>query len=121
MGRMSSDNEIQALRRANRDLDHFLARFSRAAVLGTDEEVTALLQVQRTLTSIGGLLKQDIQQSDDDDVQNELAIYRANLIKLRRELADLQDSAAACKARLFARQEKLAAAQAWCAASRDTR
>lgn len=119
MGCLTGENEIHLLRRANMDLDRFLARFSRAAVLGTEEEVTALLHLQRTL-AIGGLLKQDIQHSSDDNVQSELAIYRANLIKLRRELAELQNSAEECKVRLFARQKQLHAAQAWCAASRDT-
>jgi hypothetical protein len=121
MERMNSENELELLRRANLQLDRFLVRFARAVVLGTDEEVEAILQVQRTLESVGGLLKQDIQRSKDEDVQSELAIYRANLIKLHRELAQLQDSAAGCQARLFARQKHLHAAQAWCTASRATR
>lgn len=121
MERMNNGNELELLRRANLRLDHFLVRFARAAVFGTDEEVEAILEVQRTLESVGALLKQEIQRSKDEDVQSELAIYRANLIKLRRELAELQDCALSCQARLFARQKHLHAAQAWCAASRTTR
>lgn len=118
---MNGGNELGLLRRANLRLDRFLMHFARAAVLGTDKEVEAVLEVQRTLESVGALLQQDIQHSNDEEVQSELAIYRANLIKLRRALAELQDAAISCRARLFARQKHLQAAQAWCAVSRATR
>lgn len=118
---MKNDSELHQLRHANLQLDRFLTRFSRAAVLGTDEEVTAVLQLERTLRSVGVLLKQGVQRSQNGEVQSELAIYRANLIKLRRELAELREAASVSQARLFARQKHLHAAQAWCAASRATR
>ena len=121
MERMNSRNECELLRGANQQLDRFLMRFAPAAVSGTKEEVEAILQLQRTLKSVGALLRHDVQHSQDGEVQSELAIYRANLIKLRRGLAALQDSAASCQARLLARQRHLNAAQAWCVASQTTR
>jgi len=118
MERMNRDTCLELLRRANAHLEHFFLRFSGAPVLGTNEEVDALLQVERTLHSVGALLKGGLQETKDRETQDELASYRANLLRLRRELAIMQDSAAGCRARLFARQKHLHAAQAWCAASR---
>lgn len=114
---MNIENCLDLLRRANARLENFFARFSGAPVLGTDEEVEALLQVERAMRSIGTLLGKGLEESKDAETQQELARYRAHLLRLRRELAIMQDSAAGSRARLSARQKHLHAAQAWCAAS----
>ncbi len=120
MERMTTDTRLDLLRRANARLANFFARFSGAPVLGTTEEVEALLQVERTLHSVRALLDGGMGESKDRETQEELARYRAHLLRLHRELAIMQDSAVGCQARLFARQKHLQAAQAWCAASRET-
>jgi hypothetical protein len=120
MERMNPDTRLISLRRANEQLASFFARYANAPVVGTSEEVEALVQVERTLKSVRALLKTGFQHTTDDEARKELAVYRGNLIRLRHELAILQDSAIGCRARLFARHEHLHAAQAWCAASRDT-
>ena len=53
-------------------------------------------------------------------VRDELARYRANLVRLHHELAVMQNAAMGCRARLSERHKHLHAAQAWCAASRAT-
>jgi hypothetical protein len=121
MESMNPDTRLNVLRSANAQLANFFGRYSGAPVLGTKEELAALLQVERTLRSVGALLKQGVQESEDRETRDELIIYRANLVRLQRELGDMQDSALASRARLFARQKHLHEAQAWCAASRDTR
>jgi hypothetical protein len=121
MERMNTAGHLDFLRRANVHLENFFARFSGAPVLGTNEEVEALLRVERALHSVRALLDGGLKETSDHETQNELARYRANLLRLRRELAMMQDSAAGCQARLFVRQKHLHAAQAWCAASRATR
>ena len=120
MERMNSEISLSLLRCANSDLQDFFARFSGAPVLGTHEEVEALMQVERALRSVGALLDGALEDSADQQMQEELASYRDNLLRLRRELAVMQDSAASCRSRLFTRQRHLHAAQAWCAASRTT-
>ncbi len=119
MDSLNHDNELILLRHANRHLHRFFARFSEAPVLGTEEEVAELLQLERTLHSISSLLN-DLQKRKDRAIHDELAIYRANLLRLRDELTNMQDSALACQGRLLARQKHLHAAQAWCAAARVT-
>ena len=119
MGRLDTSERLELLRRANARLRQFFERFSGAPVLGTDEEVEALLQVERSLQSIGALLGEGrLQKSDDSETREEVFRYRANLVRLRDELATMQQSAAGCRARLDSRQKHLHAAQAWCAASR---
>ncbi len=120
MGRVGNDDALELVRRANAQLERFFGRFAGAAVMGTDEEVDALLQVERTLQSVSAVLDQGLPKSQDPEVRRNLAHYRENLIHLRDELARMQESAAGCRARLYARQKHLHAAQAWCAASRAT-
>jgi hypothetical protein len=118
MGRLDANESLELLRRANGHLGRFFERFSSAPVMGTDEEVAALLQLARALQSIGALLDGRLQASADQQIRQELAHYRENLVHLRNELARMQESAASCRARLDSRQKHLHAAQAWCAASR---
>ncbi len=118
MGRIDNTAHVELLRRANAHFSQFFARFTGAPVLGTDEEVEALLQVERTLQSVRVLLDGRLQQSTDSEVRDQLTLYRINLLRLRGELASMQDSAAGCRARLDMRQKHLHAARAWCAASR---
>jgi hypothetical protein len=120
MERIDEHDRLQLLRRANERFGRFFARFSGAPVLGTQEEVEALLQVESTLQSIRGYLDGRLQHSQSTAVRDELARYRANLVRLHHELAVMQDAALGCRARLSARQKHLHAAQAWCAASRAT-
>jgi len=118
---MNTTGHLDLLRRANVHLENFFARFSGAPVLGTNEEVEGLLRVERALHSVRAPLDGGLQESNDRETLDELARYRANLLRLRRELAIMQESAAGCQARLFVRQKHLHAARAWCAASRATR
>ena len=118
MERIDEYDTLQLLRRANERFGRFFARFSGAPVLGTDEEVEALLQVENTLHSVRGYLDGRLQCSHTAAVRDELARYRANLIRLRQELAVMQNAAMGCRARLSQRNKHLHAAQAWCAASR---
>ncbi len=121
MERLNYDSTLDLLRRANSCFSRFFARFSGAPVLGTADEVNALLRIEQTLRSVGALLKTDLPKSDDQEIRAELASYRENLLRLRHELAVMQGSALGCQARLFARGKHLHAAQAWCAAARDLR
>jgi len=120
MERLDEHDSLLLLRRANERFARFFARFSGAPVLGTGEEVEALLQVEYTLRSVGCLLDGRLQKSAIPAVRDELARYRANLVRLRQELATMQSATVACRARLFAREKHLNSAQAWCAASRAT-
>ena len=120
MERIDQYDSLQLLRRANERFGRFFTRFSGAPVLGTDEEVEALLQVENTLQSIRGYLDGRLQGNQTVAVRDELARYRANLVRLRHELAVMQNAAMGCRARLSERNKHLHAAQAWCAASRST-
>ncbi len=120
MGRLDTDQGLDLLRRANAQFAQFFQRFSGAPVMGTGEEVAALLQLERTLQSVGALLDGRLQASTDQEVRQDLGRYRQNLIRLRDELARMQESAAGCRLRLDSRLKHLHAAQAWCAASRGT-
>jgi hypothetical protein len=121
MERLTTAICLDALRRANAQLTNFFACFSGAPVVGTREEVEALLQVEHTLRSVARLLKQGVQRSSDPAVREELASYGTHLLRLRRELAIMQNSATGCQARLSVRQNHLHSAHAWFAASRATR
>jgi hypothetical protein len=120
MGRIDTNESLELLRRANGHLGRFFERFSGAPVMGADEEVAALFQLERALQLVGGLLDGRLRISGDQQVHQELAHYQENLVHLRNELARMQESAAGCRARLDSRQKHLHAAQAWCAASRAT-
>ncbi len=117
MESIRSNTALNVLDRANAGLEHFFARFSGAAVMGTSDEVESLLQVEQILRSVRAVLDQ---ARDNPDIQDELAKYRVNLLRLRKELAIMQDSATASRAKLFVRQKHLHAAQAWCDTSRVT-
>jgi hypothetical protein len=117
---MNEQVSMELLRRANERFGRFFARFSGAPVLGTDEEVKALLQIEDTLHSVGVFLDGRLQRSQSPPVRDELARYRANLVRLRHELASMQSAALSCRERLASRQKNLQAAKAWCAASRAT-
>jgi len=120
MERIDDYDRLQVLRRANERLSRFFARFSGAPVLGTEEEVEGLLQVEGALHSVSALLDGRLQDSRTAEMRDEVARYRANLIRLRNELGVMQDAASSCKSRLVTRNKHLLAAQAWCAASRST-
>ncbi|HUI83931.1 MAG TPA: hypothetical protein VL240_06895 [Candidatus Binatia bacterium] len=120
MERIDDRLHLELLRGANARFERFFARFSGAPVLGTDEEVEALLQIERTLETVGDFLDGRLQQSQHSEVRQELGRYRANLLRLRQELAIMQSSAADSQTRLLARQKHLHAAKAWCAVSRVT-
>jgi len=118
MARLNQDACLQLLRHANACLARFRARFSGAPILGSDEELEALLQIREALESVGALLDGRLQAVQDAQVRQELAWYRQNLVLLHGELAALQDLATSCRTRLASRQKHLHAAKAWCAASR---
>jgi hypothetical protein len=120
MERLDDNAALELLRRANARFGQFFRRFSGAPVLGSEEEVSALRQMEQTLQSVGALLDGRLQESSDSTLRQELARYRENLIQLRGELAAMQQSADGCRARLHSRQKHLHAAKAWCAASRAT-
>jgi hypothetical protein len=112
---------LDQLRRVNETFRRYFAYFGGVPVRGTEEEVEAMLQVERTLQSVARFLQGDLKRSQSGEVRNEIACYRENLLRLRRELFSMQDSASISRARLFTREEHLHAAQAWCAAARSTR
>jgi len=114
---MSNEPCLNVLLTANARLANFFDRFSGMPVQGTQQEVEALSQVELALHSVGNLLNQGVQQSNDKKVREELAKYGTHLLRLQRELAVMQGVAADCRARLSARQKHLQAAQAWCNAS----
>ncbi len=111
MERIDEQASLVLLRRANERFRGFFARFSGAPVLGTDEEVEALLQVEQTLQSVGAFLDGRLQRSKTAQVCDELAHYRVNLVRLRHELATMQSAAIGCRARLASRQKHLQAAR----------
>jgi hypothetical protein len=111
---------LELLRRANSRLTQFFDRFAGAPVLGTDEELQSMLEVEYTLKSVAALLDGRLQSDPAVGVRDELARYRVQLLRLRNELFRMEQSAASSRARLSARQKHLHAAQAWCEASRAT-
>lgn len=121
MERMSEAAELDLLRSANDLFRRFFARFAGAAVQGSQEEVDAMLQLERTLESVGILLDRGVPRDCSPVLRAELGSYRENLLRLRRELASMQESAISSHGRLFVRREHLAATQAWCATARSTR
>ncbi len=106
-------DDLDRLRQANDELSRFFARFAGSPALGSDDEVEALLSMERTVREVGKLLDWDLLHSRDEHVRDELELYRQNLARLRRELSILQGSAIDCRARLFVRENHLQAARAW--------
>jgi len=117
---MSDDANLETLRRANACFTRFFHRFSAAPVLGSEEEVEELSQVEAVLDSVGHLLDGRLQRTQDHSVREELADYEQNLLRLRRQLADMEQSTLACQAHLDSRQKHLCAVKSWCAVARDT-
>ena len=120
MERMTENSHLDLLRRANARFQRFFQRFAGAGVLGTEEEVAALLQVEESLRSVAVLLDGGLPRERDTLLREELTRYRQNLVFLRQRLAEMQTSAVACRAHLDARRQHLHAVKAWCAASRGT-
>jgi hypothetical protein len=118
MERLEKPAEIDVLRDANQGLRAFLAR-SAGDVQGSEDDVGAMLEVERILRAVGRELDR-LRCCDRDDVRVELELYRDNLVRLRQQLGFLQKSATECQARLFIREKHLRAAQQWCAASHST-
>lgn len=112
---------LDHLRRVNETFRRFFAYFAGVPVRGTAEEVEAMLQVERTLQSVSRFLHGDLRAMQNEDVRDEIACYRENLLRLRQELSTMQQSASNSRTRLFTREEHLHAARAWCAATRATR
>jgi hypothetical protein len=107
------NGQLQLLRRANHELEHFFEHSS-PAVAGTQEELEALLQVERVLCAVGATLEDVAQNISDGEMREELAAYQRSLLRLQQELGAMQTSATSCRARLFMRQQNLHAARAWC-------
>jgi hypothetical protein len=120
MERIDDQATFDLLRRANERFGSFFTRFSGAPVEGSDEEVEALLQVEQAMRSVGLFLDGSLQKNEAPAVREELARYRANLVRLQQELAGMQESAFACRARVANQRNHLRAAKEWCEASRTT-
>ena len=118
MERVEDGASLELLRRANSCFGRFFDQFASAAALGSDEELRALLQVQEMLESVGALLDGRLQSASNLDVREALGSYRENLIRLRHELAIMQEATIARRALLDSRREHLYGTKAWCAASR---
>ncbi len=118
MERINDNANLELLRRANACFSRFFERFSNAPVLGSDEELRALQQIEQMLQSVGSLLDGRLQSTTNREVRQALGRYRQNLIQLRSELAIMEASAIVCRVRLDSRRAHLYAAKAWCAASR---
>ncbi len=118
MERLNEQDGVELLRQANQCFGRFFTRFSGAPVVGDDEEVKAMMQVEEALQAVGPYLDGRLQSNPSDEVREELARYRDNLLRLRLELTAMESSALDARARLSARQNHLEAAKEWCAASR---
>ncbi|HEY1731348.1 MAG TPA: hypothetical protein VGG15_06355 [Terriglobales bacterium] len=121
MERIDPLSGLNLLRDANDRFQNFFARFGGLAVEGNEEELRAMLQIERTLRSVGALLASGITGSKSGELQHELAAYRENLLRFRDELRRMEGSANACRSRLFSRDQHLQATRAWCATARSLR
>jgi hypothetical protein len=115
---MNDSDSLELLRRANNCLADFFGRFSNAAAAGPDEELRALLRLHEMVESVGALLDGRLQSTTNPDVREALGCYRENLVRLRSELAIMQESAFAHRVSLDSRREHLYGAKAWCYVSR---
>ena len=118
MERMNNSAELELLHRANHHFARFFERVSSAAGLPPDEELRALLQLHRTLESVGMWFDGRLQTAISDELCHALDRYRQNLLRLRSQLAGMQQSAIANRERLDQRLQHLNGAKAWCAVSR---
>ncbi len=121
MERIAETSSLDLIRAANERFRNFFARFAGLPVEGSEEELRAMLQIERSLKSVGALLTRGIQASPAGDLQRELGEYRQNLLRLREELKRMESSATASRGRLFTREQHLQATRAWCDAARSTR
>jgi hypothetical protein len=121
MERLEEISSLDHLHDANERFRNFFARFGGLPVEGNEEELKAMLQIERTLRSVGALLQIGLPAVKNSELQRELAEYRKNLLRLREELRRMEGSANACRGRLFTREQYLRATQAWCATARSTR
>jgi hypothetical protein len=109
---------LKLLQRANVCFAAFFERFSGAPSAAPDDELRALLQLHEALESVGALLDGRLQSAISHEVCPALDCYRQNLVRLRSQLAIMQQNAIARRERLDCRQEHLRGAKAWCVASR---
>ena len=121
MERIEGTSSLDVVRNANDRFRNFFARFAGLPVEGNEEELRAMLQIERTLRSVGALLESGIVNSKSAALRRELGEYRDNLLRLREELRRMESSATASRSRLFTREQHLNATRAWCAAARSTR
>jgi hypothetical protein len=119
MERLEEISSLEHLRDANEDFRNFFARFGGLPVEGNEGELKAMLQIERTLLSVGALLESGLPSSKNNELQYELREYRENLLRLREELRRMEASATACRGRLFTREQHLQATRAWCAGARS--
>ena len=120
MERLNEQAGVELLRQANQCFGRFFTRFSGVPVVGAEEEIKAMLQVENALQAVGPYLDGRLQRNTSGEVRDELARYRDNLLRLRLELTAMESSARDARARLSVRQNHLEAAKEWCAASRTT-
>ena len=118
MERMNDSASLELLQRANVCFAGFFQRFAGASAAGPDEELRALLRLHEALESVDALLDGRLQSAVSHEVCEALDCYRGNLVRLRSQLAIMQQSAMARRERLDCRQEHLSGAKAWCVASR---
>ena len=120
MDGIGNHRDLETLRHANDYIGQFFARFSGVPVGGTEKEVEDMLRLANTLRSVGALLGEGLQTKQGEAIRDELARYRANLLRLQAELGNMQSAAARSRDSLLMRQKQLNAAKAWCVASRAT-
>jgi hypothetical protein len=121
MERIEDISSLDHLRDANEGFRNFFARFGGLPVEGNEEELKAMLEIERTLRSVGRLLESGIAALKNSELHRELAEYRENLLRFREELHRMEGSATASRARLFTREQHHRATRAWCAATHSVR
>jgi hypothetical protein len=118
MERVENHLRAQLLLRANAQLSQFFASFAEAPVEGTRRELEALRQVEDTLQAVGAVLR-TAQDEPQTGIGEQLVCYRRNLLRLRQELARMQQAALISRALVSARLRHLHGAQAWCATAKE--
>jgi hypothetical protein len=119
MERLDDQTELQLLRTANLQFNDFFALFAERPVVGTQREVAALVGIEDTLKSVGAVLNITMGAEQRHAISEELGRYRRNLLRLRHELARMQQAAITSRAQLFVRLRHLSDAKAWCAAAKE--
>lgn len=117
MERINDGAILNLVQQANSFFVHFFEQFSGEPLIG-DEELCALLQVHQMLDSVGALLYGRPHSTASREVLDTLSCYQENLIRLRRELAIMQECTIARRACLDSERDHLDGAKAWCAVSR---